>query len=96
FYHVMNGQKLTYDVWIAGIKEWRSKTSEYKPKVSEFLRDGDQQAARMIGTIKVDGTDTFFESFMFGKVDEKTGKLEHLIERSIWGTIGGDPEHGAN
>lgn len=50
----------------------------------------------MTGTIKVDGTDTFFESFMFGKVDEKSGKLEHLIERSIWGPVGGDPEHGVN
>jgi hypothetical protein len=50
----------------------------------------------MTGTIKVDGADTFFESFMFGKVDKKTGKLEYLIERSVWGPVGKDPEHGVH
>jgi hypothetical protein len=50
----------------------------------------------MTGTIKVDGADTFFESFMFGKVDGKTGKLEYLIERSIWGPVRKDAEHGVN
>jgi hypothetical protein len=62
----------------------------------EFLRDGDQLAARMTGTIKVDGADTFFESFMFGKVDSETGKFQYLIERSIWGPVGKDAEHGVN
>jgi hypothetical protein len=33
FYHTMNGQKLEMDVYIKGIEEWRSKVSEYKPKV---------------------------------------------------------------
>lgn len=50
----------------------------------------------MTGTIKIDGTETFFESFMFGEVDNETGKLEHLIERSVWGAVGKEPEHGVN
>jgi hypothetical protein len=50
----------------------------------------------MTGTIKIDGADTFFESFMFGKVDKETGKLAYLIERSIWGPVGGNPEHGVH
>jgi hypothetical protein len=33
FYHIMNGHKLDYDSWVKGIKEWRGKISEYKPKV---------------------------------------------------------------
>ncbi|KAI0490490.1 hypothetical protein F4859DRAFT_9983 [Xylaria cf. heliscus] len=94
FYHVMNGQRLSYDVYVKGIEEWRGKISEYKPVVDEFLRDGDRLAAHMTGTIKVDGTDTSFESFMFGRVDKESGKLEWLVERSIWGPVGGAPEHG--
>lgn len=62
----------------------------------EFLRDGNQLAARMTGTIKVEGVDTFFESFLFAKVDQETGKLEWLIERAVWGPVGGAPEHGVN
>jgi hypothetical protein len=50
----------------------------------------------MTGTIKVDGVENFFESFMFGKVDKASGKLEYLIERSVWGQVGKDPEHGVN
>lgn len=33
FYHMMNGQKLDYDVYIKGIQEWRAKISDYNPKV---------------------------------------------------------------
>jgi hypothetical protein len=33
FYHVMNGDKIEYDTWVKGVAEWRSKTSDYKPKV---------------------------------------------------------------
>lgn len=62
----------------------------------EFLRDGDQLAARMTGSIKVDGVDTQFESFMFAKVNKESGKMESLIERSVWGPVGGVPEHGVN
>jgi hypothetical protein len=50
----------------------------------------------MTGTIMVEGTHSFFESFMFAKVDKKTGKLEYLIERSVWGQVGKEPEHGVN
>ena len=60
----------------------------------EFLRDGDQLAARMTGTIKVDGAETMFESFMFAKVDKESGRMEWLIERAVWGPIGAEPEHG--
>lgn len=62
----------------------------------EFLRDGDQLAARMTGTIKVDGADAQFESFMFAKLDKESGKMEWLIERSVHGPVGGEPEHGVN
>ncbi|KAJ7775158.1 hypothetical protein B0H16DRAFT_87577 [Mycena metata] len=96
FYQVMNGQKFDYGVYVKGIEEWRGKISDYKPVVHEFLRDGDQLAARMTGTIKVEGADTEFESFMFAKVDKESGKLEWLIERSVWGRPGQAPEHGAN
>lgn len=50
----------------------------------------------MTGTIKVDGADTFFESFMFAKVDKSSGKMEWMIERSVWGPPGEAPEHGVN
>ena len=62
----------------------------------EFLRDGDQLAVRMTGTIKVSGTDTKFESFMFAKIDKESGRMEWLIERSVWGPVGAEPEHGVN
>ncbi|PQE12395.1 mitochondrial substrate carrier protein [Rutstroemia sp. NJR-2017a BVV2] len=65
-------------------------------KRHEFLRDRDQLAARMSGTIKVDDADTEFESFMFAKVDKESGKMEWLIERSVWGPRGGAPEHGVS
>lgn len=61
----------------------------------QFLRQGDQLAARMDGVIKLDGVETYFESFLFAKVDPATGKMEHLIERSVWGTPGQEPSHGA-
>ncbi|KAK4206596.1 mitochondrial substrate carrier protein [Rhypophila decipiens] len=96
FWHIMNGEKFSYDTYVNAIKEWRGKISDYKPTVHEFLRDGDQLAGRMTGTIQVEGVPNFFESFMFAKVDKETGKLEWLIERSIWGKVGGKPEHGAN
>lgn len=50
----------------------------------------------MTGTIKVDGADTAFESFMFAQVEKESGRLEWLIERSVWGAVGKAPEHGAN
>lgn len=50
----------------------------------------------MTGTIKVDGVDTFFESFMFAKIEKTSGKMEYLIERSVWGPVGKEPEHGVN
>ena len=62
----------------------------------EFLRDGDQLAARMIGTIKLDGAETAFESFMFGKVDKASGKMAYLIERSVWGPVGAGPTEGVS
>ncbi|KAI0137901.1 hypothetical protein F4776DRAFT_90642 [Hypoxylon sp. NC0597] len=96
FHHIMNGKRLDYATYLDGIVEWRGKVSEYKPVVHEFLRDGNQLAARMTGTIKVSGADTEFESFMFGRVDKATGKMEWLVERSVWGSAGGAPEHGVN
>ena len=48
----------------------------------------------MTGTIKVEGVDMFFESFFFAKVNKDDGRLEHLIERGIWGQVGKEAEHG--
>ncbi len=62
----------------------------------EFLRDDDQLAARMTGTIKVDGVNTEFESFMFAELDNENGKMKWLIERSVWGPVGGASEHGVS
>ncbi|KAJ0119997.1 hypothetical protein J7T55_000848 [Diaporthe amygdali] len=95
FFQIMNGQRISYDAYVKGIEEWRAKVSAYKPEVQEFLRDGDQLAARMTGTITVDGVATEFESFMFAKVDG-SGRMEWLKERSVWGPAGGKPEHGVN
>lgn len=50
----------------------------------------------MTGVIKVEGVDTEFETFMFAKLDKESGKMEWLIERSIWGRAGEAPEHGVN
>lgn len=63
------------------------------PTSQDFLRDGDMLAARMIGTIKVDGTDTEFESFMFAKLDS-SGRMEWLKERSVWGPACGAASKG--
>ena len=51
----------------------------------EFLRDGDKIAARITGTSKMNGVETKWESFMFGKVDEGSGKLEWTVERVVVG-----------
>ncbi|CAH0047281.1 unnamed protein product [Clonostachys solani] len=95
FYQLINNQRLSYNIYTAGITEWRGKISKYKPVVHEFLRDGEQLAARMTGTIKLDGVDTDFESFVFGKVDKASKEMEWLIKRSIWGPIGGGSTDGA-
>lgn len=50
----------------------------------------------MTGTIQIEGVESFFESFMFGVVDGSTGKLVSLVERSVWGQVGNEPEHGVN
>ncbi|KAI0397103.1 hypothetical protein F5Y17DRAFT_455494 [Xylariaceae sp. FL0594] len=86
FYHVMNGH------------HENSNTNKLLPIYNDqFLRDGDNLAAHMPGTLKLDGVDFTFESFMFAKVDEKSGKLESMVERSVWGPVGGkSDEHGAN
>lgn len=47
----------------------------------------------MTGTIKVDGTATDFESFMFAKLDS-AGRMEWLKERSVWGPASGAPDKG--
>ncbi|KAI1749347.1 hypothetical protein F4782DRAFT_533469 [Xylaria castorea] len=63
-YQIINGERLSYDAYVKHIAEWRAKISE-----DEFLRDGDQPAAHMTGTIHVDGVGTrsSFESFIFAK-----------------------------
>ncbi|EQL03606.1 hypothetical protein OCS_00686 [Ophiocordyceps sinensis CO18] len=36
FYHIMNGQRLEFDQYVDGVKEWRGKVSDYKPTVASF------------------------------------------------------------
>lgn len=55
----------------------------------EFLRDGDQLAARLTGSVSIGGVVTEFESFMFAKVDG-SGRVEWLRERAVNGPVGGD------
>ena len=62
----------------------------------EFLRDGDQLAARMTGVAKVEGVETFFECFFFAKIEKESGKIESLIERAVWGAVGKTSEHGTS
>ncbi|KAF2226235.1 hypothetical protein BDZ85DRAFT_47540 [Elsinoe ampelina] len=87
FYQIINDRRIDYETYVAHLAEWRGKTSDYKPKIEEFLRDGDLLAARLVGTIKVEGVDCKFESFLFAKVAESDGRMTSLIERSIWGPI---------
>ncbi|TEY84200.1 hypothetical protein BOTCAL_0019g00240 [Botryotinia calthae] len=89
FYHVMNGRKSDVENFVKGIEEWRGKVS-----ADQFLRDGENLAAHMTGTVKVDGVGMEFESFMFGKVDRESRKLEWLREGSVWGPRGEAPERG--
>ncbi|KAJ4364054.1 hypothetical protein N0V83_009509 [Neocucurbitaria cava] len=96
FYHIFNGERSEYDAWLQGIVEWRGKITDYDPVVHEFLRDGDQLAARMTGVAKVDGAETSYECFFFAKIEMESGKIESLTERAVWGPVGKAPEHGAS
>ncbi|KAF3759886.1 hypothetical protein M406DRAFT_335102 [Cryphonectria parasitica EP155] len=95
FYQIVNGHQLSYNVFLKSIEEWRAKVTSYRPKVHEFLRDGNQLAARLVGTIEVDGATTEYESFMFAKINKDNGKMEYLIERSVMGPVTQGPEHSA-
>lgn len=33
FYQIVNGQRLSYDIYLKHIEEWRAKISDYKPVV---------------------------------------------------------------
>jgi hypothetical protein len=33
FYHLMNGQRQSYDMYVKDIEEWRAKISDYEPIV---------------------------------------------------------------
>ena len=61
----------------------------------EYLRDGDQLAARMTGVLDLGGKEKFYECFFFAKVDGASGKLASLTERAIWGEVGVQKLHGA-
>lgn len=72
---------LHYDHYICSSTDNISMISE------EFLRDGDMLAARMTGTLKIDGIDSEFETFMIAKLDS-AGRMEWLKERAVWGPVG--------
>ncbi|KAI0443673.1 hypothetical protein F4803DRAFT_303899 [Xylaria telfairii] len=88
FYHTNNGKRRPYNDFVNNIAGWRDMISQFKLIVDEFLRDGDRLAAHMMTTIDIDGVISSIESFIFGKVDKESGKLEWMIERSIWGETG--------
>lgn len=44
--------------------------------------------------VKLGGSETFFESFFFAKVDKESGKLESLIESARWGEVGKEEAGG--
>jgi hypothetical protein len=46
--------------------------------------------------MKIDGTESKFESFMFAKLENGTGKMVSLTERSVWGPVDAEYEHGVN
>lgn len=119
FYHIMDGQRLSYDDNIKRIEEWRGKSSHYEPVVyvkyclilisisircadtlinpgsRDFLRDGDMLAARMTGTLKIEGTDSEFETFFVAKLDS-AGKMVWLKDRSVYGAVGEVVKNDAN
>lgn len=33
FYHIFNGERIEYDAYVKSLAEWRSKISDYEPKV---------------------------------------------------------------
>jgi hypothetical protein len=33
FYHIVNGQRVSYDTYVKGLEEWRGKISHYEPVV---------------------------------------------------------------
>ncbi|KAF1925777.1 uncharacterized protein M421DRAFT_69003 [Didymella exigua CBS 183.55] len=94
FYHINNGKRNSFEEWFASLEAWRGKITGYEPKVEEFLRDGNQLAARMTGVLDLGGKDTFYECFFFTAVDGASGKLASLTERAIWGDVGGEEVHG--
>jgi hypothetical protein len=49
----------------------------------------------MTGTVKMDGQDTAFESFMFAKIEEESGKMEWLIERIVSVPVSKELDYGA-
>ena len=60
----------------------------------EFLRDGDQLAARMTGVLLLDGKKTSYECFFFAQVDNETGRLLSLTEQAVWGEVEEQDIHG--
>ncbi|KAK7033207.1 hypothetical protein R3P38DRAFT_3352397 [Favolaschia claudopus] len=88
FYQIMNGERVDYEAYVKHIGDMQANTKDYKPIVQQFLRDGDQLAARVKGSLNMGGTDIEYEAFMFAKVDKETGKMEWLIERAVTSPAG--------
>ena len=54
-------------------------------------------AAFVYAAVQIEGNPNKFESFMFAKVHKESGKLESLIERSVWGAADKKEwEHGVD
>ncbi|KAH9906366.1 hypothetical protein F4778DRAFT_725572 [Xylariomycetidae sp. FL2044] len=90
FYQIVNGKRRDYDACVKHIEGRRAEVRHFKPVVDVFLRDGDYLAAHMTGTVKlVERAEIAFESFIFAKVDQETGKMEWMKEQAVWGSVGG-------
>lgn len=49
----------------------------------------------MTGVLDLGGKETFYECSFFATVDPASNKLASLIERAVWGEVGGKEVHGA-
>jgi hypothetical protein len=41
----------------------------------------------MSGALNLEGTDLFFEGFLFAKSEEKAAKVENLVEHAVFGPL---------
>ncbi|KAF3036553.1 hypothetical protein E8E12_004610 [Didymella heteroderae] len=78
FYHIGNGTRHLYDGQLGGFEAWHGKIMGYEPKVGfreEFIRDGNQFAARMTSIMGLSVQETLDECFFCAVLDGKSWRL---------------------